>query len=156
MSELHVFGIGSPFGDDRLGWEVIDRLQHERVLTPYIPHRLQLIRCDRPGMQLLEMMKPAQAAWIVDAVKSGSAIGTLHVFHNEDIEQVDTRLTTHAFGVAEAIKMGKILNMLPLQVTFYGIEIGASALVFELSPPIIAAIDELARRLQQAIVQVMA
>ena len=151
LIELLVLGIGSPFGDDQLGWDVVKLLEQSPALQPMLPDRLALICCDRPGMHLLELMKPAQTVFLIDAVKTGAAIGTLHRFQNQDIETVGNALSTHGLGVAEAMKMGAILNTLPPTVILYGIEIGDNPLQFTLSKPIEEAVKALVSLLEQDI-----
>jgi len=148
MIELHILGIGSPFGDDQLGWEAIQLLQQSPVLQPFIPRRLQLTRCDRPGMQLLELMRTAQTVFLIDAVKTGSPLGTIHCFQNKDIETVSNALSTHAFGVAEAIKIGAALNTLPQTIILYGIEIGDVQFQFTPSKRIAHAVKALSVRIE--------
>ena len=151
MTELRVFGIGSPFGDDKLGWDVIKRLQQSTTLYPYIPYRLELMCCDRPGMHLLELMRGAQSVFIIDAIKSGNKIGTIHRLENEEIKDMSHHFSTHALGVAEAMTMGSILKELPEQVVLYGVEIGEVECQFSFSKPIMHAIEALATRLEKII-----
>jgi len=144
---LRVLGIGSPFGDDRLGWEVIDLLQQNASINRYIPHYLQLVSSDRPGLHLLELMRGATTVFLVDAVNVGAAVGTLHYFVQEEIEVLDDALSTHAIGIAEAIRMGAVLNDLPPNISLYGLEIGEVQIQPRLSGPIRQAIDVLSERL---------
>ncbi len=124
MTDLRVFGIGSPFGDDQLGWAVINKLQQQASLHHYSPHRLQMACCDRPGMHLLELMRHAKTVFLIDAVKAGTTIGTLHCFTNDAIENRGNTLSTHGLGIAEAMTMGAALGELPEHVILYGIDIG--------------------------------
>ncbi len=156
MIELHVLGIGSPFGDDQLGWEVLRLLQQRTRLSHYIPQQLCLTCCDRPGMHLLELMRHAKNVFLIDAVKTGSSIGTLHSFENEEIEEIRGALSTHAIGVADVIKMGSILHNLPQQVILYGIEIGDVSVQFKITEPIILAIKKLSLRIEQDIMTFLA
>ena len=54
MSKLRVIGIGSPFGDDQLGWLVVRLLQQHPSLHQFTKDSLELLCSDRPGMYLLE------------------------------------------------------------------------------------------------------
>lgn len=155
MNELRVLGIGSPFGDDQLGWEVVKLLQQRATLSQFIPDRLHLAYCDRPGMQLLELMRHAQTVILIDAIKTGAVIGTLHQFKNQDIEAMSNSLSTHAFGIAEAMKMGAVLHELPPNVLLYGVEIGDISFQFNLSEPIIRAINDLSDQLEKDILHAL-
>ncbi len=152
MSDLCVIGIGSPFGDDQLGWEVVKLLLQRPALQPFIPNPLQLLYCDRPGMYLLELMRDTQTVFIIDAVKTGAEIGSFHRFQNEEIAAITTTLSTHGLGVAEAMKMGATLQILPPTVILYGIEIDDIQLQFTRSEPIEQAVQKLVIRLEKDIV----
>lgn len=151
MSDLRVLGIGSPFGDDQLGWEVIKLLQQKPSLYPFMPHQLQLRCCDRPGIHLLELMRDASSVFLIDAVKTGAAMGSLHYLKNEEISQIASNLSTHALGIAEAMAMGAALQELPSSVVLYGIEIADIQVQFTLRPSIADAIHALALRIENDI-----
>lgn len=153
MSELRVLGIGSPFGDDQLGWEVVKLLEKCPNLNPFVPSQLQLICCDRPGMYLLELMRNASTVFLIDAVKTGGVRGTLHRFKNQEIEAVNSPLSSHALGVAYAIKMGRALDDLPLNVILYGIEISDINYQSRLSKTITQAIKTLSKQITNDIFQ---
>ena len=155
MIDLHVLGIGSPFGDDQLGWEVIKLLQQKATLWPFIPRQLHIACCDRPGMHLLELMRAAQTVFLIDAVKTGATVGTLHRFQNEEIENVNNSLSSHALGIAEAMKIGTILNILPQKIILYGVEINEVQLQFALSKPIIKAIKALSLQIESDILSAL-
>ena len=153
MSQLRVFGIGSPFGDDQLGWEVVKLLEQCLDLKPFIPDRLQLICCDRPGTHLLELMRDASIVFLIDAVKTGGVCGSLHHFKNQEIEAISNPLSSHAIGVAEVMKMGRALDELPSSVILYGIEIGDIYYQSNLSEPIIKAVKILSKQIKDDILQ---
>lgn len=151
MSELHVLGLGSPFDDDQLGWDVVKLLQQCPKLSRFTPSQLHLEYCDRPGMHLLELMRPAKTVFLIDALKTGAAIGTLHCFQNDEIESIGDTLSTHALGIGEVMKVGGVLQLLPQQIVLYGIEIGDIHCQFTLSEPIKGAIKQLAVRIENDI-----
>ena len=143
MNELRVLGIGSPFGDDQLGWEVVKLLQKSIDLNQFTSDQVQLSCCDRPGMYLLALMRDANTVFLIDAIKAGAACGTLHRFKNQEIEAMSNPLSSHTLGVAEAMKMGRALDDLPPNVILYGIEIGEINYQSSLSEPIINACTHL-------------
>lgn len=153
MNELRVLGIGSPFGDDQSGWEVVKLLEKCPDFNSFTPNQLQFICCDRPGMYLLELMRGANTVFLIDAVKTSSACGTLHRFKNQEIETVNSPLSSHALGVAYAIKMGRALNELPQNVILYGIEIGDIHHQNHLSKPVIQAVKTLSQHVMHDILQ---
>ena len=155
MTKLHVLGIGSPFGDDQLGWEVVKLLQQKPTLHCFGPDQLHIDHYDRPGMHLLELMKPAQTVFLIDAIKTGAIIGTIHRFQNEEIEGIGDRLSTHDLGISAAMKIGAILQVLPPKVVLYGIEISDAPFQFALSEPIKQAIKALSVRVESEILSIL-
>ncbi|MGD8568607.1 MAG: hydrogenase maturation protease [Gammaproteobacteria bacterium] len=121
-----VVGIGSPFGMDRLGWQVIDYLKRQHQMTSSVKANVNLVCCDRPGMALLDFIKDADLAILVDAVLGGAA-GTIHqleVGQWDQLKQSDSPFSSHDVGVAETLTLGDKLNMLPERIVLYGIEVG--------------------------------
>lgn len=155
MNKIEVLGIGSPFGDDQLGWHVIEQLKQFPSLTPFIPQQLTLNDYDRPGLSLLERIKNSDTVFLVDAIKSESPIASLHRFENQAIETVNSSLSSHNIGLASVIHMGRILNLLPPHLILYGIEIGETSSSSKLSPPVLKAIDELTTQIEQEILSLL-
>ncbi len=123
---IKVLGIGSPFGDDRAGWETIEQLKQQKALVPFISRGLQLTCHDRPGMHLLSLLEGATAVYLIDAVKTGAAMpGSIHRYEGQAIQKASSStLSSHDIGVLEALELGFVLNLLPKTVVVYGIEIG--------------------------------
>lgn len=122
MSRIRIIGIGSPAGDDRAGWWVIDALRGSGVLEQ-TPHAVEAISLDRPGAQLISHFRGADAVILIDAIKSGGAPGTVH--RVDDIARLDDYhgLSSHGFGLASALKLARALDTLPECLIVYGIEI---------------------------------
>jgi len=120
-----ITGVGSPFGADRLGWLAIDGLEQSN-LRDHVPDlRLNFAQADRPGALLLEQLRGVDAAIIIDAMQTGSPPGTLRTFTPEQLLTQNTGLlSSHAFGVVEAVSLGFTLGELPMQLSIIGIEVG--------------------------------
>lgn len=156
MTVLRVIGIGSPFGDDRLGWQAIDLLKKCTRLRMYSDMQLQLLCCDRPGLSLLEKMRDADTVFLIDAIYSDASPGTYYCLENEAIMGIKTLMhSTHAFGVTEAMKLGKSLNILPKKVVLYGLAVGEILNHTDISLPVLEAIDGLVIQLEQAILRLL-
>ncbi|OGV45519.1 MAG: hypothetical protein A3F46_06705 [Legionellales bacterium RIFCSPHIGHO2_12_FULL_42_9] len=155
MSTLHVLGIGSPFGDDHLGFYAINILKQRPKLAQLSPQQLHLDYCDRPGMYLLELIKATQKVFLIDAIKTGAAIGTLHCFKNEKIESINSNLSTHALGIGEAMKIGAALKILPPNIVLYGIEIGDISGQLTMSNTIEHALTMLCVRIERDILSLL-
>lgn len=126
MKLIKVLGIGSPFGDDQVGWKVAEVLKKHMSTYVNTPQHLIIESHDRPGMRLIELMSGASAVFIIDAVKSNSEAGTIHRFKNNEIFAAETRFSTHDIGVSQALQLGSALNLLPDNIIVYGIEIDTS------------------------------
>lgn len=142
MSDIRILGIGSPFGDDQLGWHTIDAL---KTLTDKIDIILE--KLDRPGTQLLEYMQGAEYVYLIDAIQSAQPPGTLHRIENQNIEKTQTPISSHNIGLAETITLGRTLHCLPPHLVLYGIELESIQTLTSLSKPVQAAIPRLAQQL---------
>ena len=69
----------------------------------------------------------AEVLWLVDAVSSGSAAGTVLRIDaaEQELPTELFRASTHHLGLAEAVELARALGRLPARTVFYGIE-GAS------------------------------
>lgn len=122
MKEIKIIGIGSPFGDDRLGWLAIDMLKKSNSKDIFC----DLIVCDRPGMKLLELLHDADEVYLIDAVQADSPVGTIHRFTIDDVSSSRSlQMSSHGFGLVEALQLAQALENLPPKLIIFGIEIGS-------------------------------
>ncbi len=133
---IKILGIGSPFGDDQVGWKVVEALKVHMIVHPDI----QLMSCDRPGIRLIELMRGGSSIILIDAVKTGQKKGVIHRLEGEDIQALNTVFSTHDIGIAEALQIGSALNELPKHIVLYGIEIDEVEVDSTLSEPVQRAV----------------
>jgi hydrogenase maturation protease len=114
-NDLLIVGIGSPFGADRAGWSAIDLLRLEREFSGF---RMEV--ADRPGANLLGLLRDVPAAILLDALWCDSPPGTLHRLDPANLA-LDTRTSNHGFGVADALALGQVLGTLPRRLALLGI-----------------------------------
>ncbi len=122
LTPLRVIGVGSPFGCDRLGWEVADELARKGLAAGFPAGRLSIRSCDRPGAALLDIMAGAELAIIIDAMTAGLPPGTIRCFSAEELDSDAALLSSHGFGVASTLALGQALDMLPARLYVLGIE----------------------------------
>jgi hydrogenase maturation protease len=123
MSDVKVIGIGSPFGHDSLGWQVIDHLRRQYSQNKLRPERINLIETDRPGINLIQLMQGAKAVILVDAILDDHRHGeTIQLNKSQLIRQQDT-LSSHNLDVASAIALAEKLQLLPETVMIFGLGI---------------------------------
>ena len=121
-----VIGIGSPFGADTLGWQVVEQLKFQQ---PPLSNNIRLETCDRPGTLLLEYMKGAKAAILVDAVKGGIP-GNVKLVSKKHLLQQSVLQSSHQLGVTETIALGEKLSLLPCELRLIGIEVGNTSTLY--------------------------
>lgn len=123
MKSIRVIGIGSPIGDDQIGWVIVDRLRNQ--MANQSQTEIDFLVLDRPGLNLLSYFEAFSHVIIIDAVVAHGEIGKVHKLTKNDILNATSVLTTHEISVAAALQLGEQLNMLPEFVSLYGIEIAA-------------------------------
>ncbi len=143
-----VLGIGNmDRGDDAAGRAVA------RMLQGSVPDDLEVAELDGEATTLLARFEGAGAAFLVDACRSGAAAGTVRRI-DVAVTQVPQGLfglSTHGFGVAEAIELGRALGQLPPRCIVYAIEGASFQIGAPLSPAVAAAVADVAARLRTEI-----
>jgi hydrogenase maturation protease len=113
-----VIGVGNEFRrDDGVGLVVARRIAQE---CPEIT----VIEQSGEGAALMETWQNDETVFLIDAVSSGAAPGTIHRLdaHEQEIPAQFFSYSTHAFSVAEAIELARVLNNLPSRLIVYGVE----------------------------------
>ena len=126
LDRVHIVGVGSPFGDDRLGWVAAETLQRSSAVNALEPGRIVISILDRPGAMLLAHCHDADHVIVMDAVRSGAVPGTRHRLSVSDLADSRLPATSHGFGVAAALELARVLGGLPDRLLLYGIEMDAS------------------------------
>jgi len=138
---LRLIGVGNRWrGDDAAGLVVAARLRAR------LPRGIDVIEHRGEPIDLIEAFEGAQAAWLVDAVCSGAQPGTLYRFDAGErrLPAGLFRVSTHRFGLADALELARALGRLPPRVVVYGIEGSRFAPGGPLSPAVAAAAERLA------------
>lgn len=155
MKNVCVLGIGSPFGDDQLGWEVVDALSNDNSLQKYMPQSLQLNKLDRPGLLLLSYLQDVDTVIIIDAMVSDGKVGMIHRLCNQEITLMKNLISSHHISIPEALKLGDKLNMLPRKIVLYGIEIDPCYLNNGISEKVKLSINHLIHTIHQEIMELL-
>ena len=100
------------------------------------------------GAALIELWQGADTVILIDAVHSGAKPGTIHRLdaHAQPIAKRFFRLSTHAFGLAEAVELARALGRLPPRLIVYGVEGKSFEAGVGLSPGVAAAAQEVVER----------
>ena len=145
---LTIIGIGSPIAGDQLGWQVIDQLQqlrqhHDIKLDTYGPlelanqiqstEQIQLIKLDRPGSGLLDYLDVEGKVILIDAIMSEQHDfgDVICLDAHQLVAPVDTvatgeqpsLLSSHGFGLKEALQLAKQLKRLPRDCLIMGLNL---------------------------------
>jgi hydrogenase maturation protease len=113
---MTILGYGNPDrGDDAAGPLVAQRLRAAGIDA-------QVFTLD--GLSLLQSWHDLDDVVIIDAVVTGSEPGTIFEWLADELEldQIDFPSSTHSFGLAEAIELGRALQCLPRRLRVVGIE----------------------------------
>ncbi len=132
-----IIGIGSPYGADQLGWQVVDQLKTRQAVLS--TRNIRLETCDRPGTLLLDYLKGVQKAILIDAIEGGTS-GNVRTLNKQQLLHQYTVRSSHEFGVAETITLGEKLNLLPEELVLYGVETGDIAQQKQISMEVINSI----------------
>ncbi len=114
-----VIGIGNPCrGDDSIGRIVVRKIKRRNLPV------LRAVEHEGEGTSLMELWKGASHVIIVDAVNSGSVTGTIHRFDAllQSLPGQIFNVSTHAFGLTEAVELARALKQLPARFVVFGVE----------------------------------
>lgn len=139
-ARLHIIGIGSPFGDDRFGWEAAEALRQCARISAAPPGRIEISVLDRPGAMLSTPWQASDVVILLDAVRSGAAPGTWHRLEAGDLVAAGALCSTHGFGIVPAIELARVLGNMPSRLLLRGMEADSEWTGFALSPALVAAL----------------
>ncbi|MBX6388672.1 MAG: hydrogenase maturation protease [Frankia sp.] len=145
---LTVVGVGNPYrGDDAAGLLVV----RELAAAGRCPLGTEIVEYPGEPTGLLSVWADAGAAWLVDAAIFDAPPGTVHraVITEDTREDLDKLLppglrasSTHALGVADALRLASTLSQLPPRLVIYAIRAADLTTGAAISPPVAAAVRE--------------
>ncbi|HEU0001717.1 MAG TPA: hydrogenase maturation protease [Ktedonobacteraceae bacterium] len=141
-----IIGVGNSYrGDDGVGPAVLALLREER------PSGTRLLECDGDCSALLDAWHGADAVMLIDAVSSGAPPGTVYRFDAlaQALPREVSFQSTHAFGVAEALALGRALGQLPANLIIYAVEGKAFTTGMGLSPEVELAVYEIVQQVKR-------
>ncbi len=148
-TRIKVIGVGNAWrGDDAAGLLVARRLQAD-----HLP-QVQISECLGTLSDIQEAWQDAAGVFVVDAVVSGGLPGTIHRFDalgDGMPVQLSRSPSSHGWGVAEALALGRLFQALPPVLIIYGIEGKNFDPGHKVSPEVAAAIPAAADRIRREI-----
>ncbi|MCB1486231.1 MAG: hydrogenase maturation protease [Bauldia sp.] len=147
-----IVGIGNPErGDDGVGRVVVRRL------TEMVGTDVETVEHDGEAASLLDCLEGARTAFLIDACVSGAPPGTAHRIDLADdagiLPDLQFGLSTHGFGLAEAIALGRALGALPPRSIVYAVEAASFETGAGLSPAVAQAVETVARMVADEVMQ---
>jgi hydrogenase maturation protease len=145
VTAVRVIALGNPHaGDDGAALRAVVELDDHA----------EVVRAGRPGPGLLELLSGNGAVVLVDVIRSGAAPGTVVSCPLDDL--VDSAVATssvssHGFGPAEALRLGRALGRGLVPGCFVGIEGACFEPGAGLSASVRAAMPELVRAVRAAL-----
>lgn len=114
-----IVGIGSPTGNDRLGWDVSQFLAGQ-LPSPWT------IRQARVPTDLLDWLEGCERLHLVDACPVVQEVGRVHRLEWPDPRILQSRTaTSHDYDVPQVLRLAERLGQLPEQVVVWAIEVDA-------------------------------
>jgi hydrogenase maturation protease len=147
-----VIGVGNAVrGDDAVGLAVAARVRDRA------PEGVHVVECEQEPTRLLDAWAGADVALVVDAAASGTPPGTIHRFDasGDPLPVRVFRSSTHAFGVGDAVELGRALDRLPAKVVVYGVEGAGFGAGAALSEPARVAVEEVAESILADVEEVL-
>jgi hydrogenase maturation protease len=114
-----IIGIGNEYRcDDGVGL-VIARTLRERL-----PGSVSVKEESGEGAALIEAWQGYERVILIDAISSGSTQGTIFKIDGRKKKVLAKffHSSSHAFGLAEAIELSRVMKTLPQELLIYGIE----------------------------------
>lgn len=118
MTRVLAVGIGSPHGDDQVGWLVA------RALAEMMPGKVHVKTARQPA-ELLDWLKDVEHLIVCDACQAGGEAGKLYRWTwPTDSLATDERSGSHDLTLPFVLALAERLGKLPERVTVWGIELG--------------------------------
>lgn len=138
---VRAVGVGSPNGDDSLGWEVVRCLGQRQDIEVFTVEG---------GQRILDILDGQGTLLLIDAMVAGGLPGTIHRFEWPDARIEGLRPgSTHQMNPAEALQLASVLGIAPDRVIVFGIEPEVITPQPGLSPCVQAAVPELVGRITE-------
>lgn len=141
-----VIGVGNRYrGDDAVGLLVAEELK--RLRLPNVAVKL----CPDGGLSLIDVWQGAESVIVVDAVRSNGVAGNIARVSHEDVDRLAVvgTVSSHGFGVGEAVRMAQALGGLPAKLVIYGIEAQNFEPGAAMSPEVAAAVEQVVQLIAQ-------
>ena len=143
MPQKWVIGVGSPHGNDQVGWLVADALWQDS------PRDFRIVKVSSP-VDIISQTESVDCLWLCDACVGGSPEGTVWRWTWPDASLESRQFSgTHDFDLCAALRLAEKLGKLPKQVVVWGVEIQACEISSEVSAPVMDAIPKIVQAMRK-------
>jgi hydrogenase maturation protease len=127
-------------GDDAAGLLVVRRLRQLGV---------EAQEQNGESLKLIETWRGAQNVVLIDTVVTGRRIGKVTIWDatTDPLVGDPFHCSTHAFGVAGAVELARILGWLPSSLRIYGIEGKRFKIGTPPSPAVLRCVEQIAQQI---------
>ena len=134
MISTLVVGLGSPYGDDQVGWIACEQLKKE------LGHlqKIAFVTTDRSGLDWLSRISEAGQVVFIDAMRSGEIPGTIRKIdlNTAQWNKSAASLSSHGISLNDAIEVAQSLGDFPEVSSVWAIEIDQCNIDSDLSEPV--------------------
>ena len=113
---VRVIGIGSPVAGDSVGIELVRQLQADQQWRA--SEEIEWLLLERPGAALLNYFAEVETVVLVDALEGGAEVTRIDP---DELLSGSGAISSHHFGVAEALQLAQALGQLPPRLLLYGV-----------------------------------
>lgn len=122
---IKIIGIGSPNGEDRLGWQAVEQLQATEFGREFADHDVEFVANALPGPPLFSALENSDLAILIDAMHSKADAGTVREVQPREIANTLIPLSTHGLDLPQCLKLAETMGRPPRALCIIGIEVGA-------------------------------
>jgi|694.fasta_scaffold11749_4 hydrogenase maturation protease len=143
INEKQLFvGVGSPNGDDIIGWQVARCLERSSRL-PFV------IKITESPVDILDWIEAYDRLVIIDAFQ-GERVGKLWRWEWNDRQWAQQRWSgTHDFGLVPTLHLAEELGWLPQQTTIWGVEANYFEKGNEMTSELATKVEHIAAEIEQ-------
>ena len=115
-----VVGLGSPYGNDQLGWILVDELEKKSIPS------LTIFKSKGDGSDWFHEISDYEQVVFVDALLSDDPAGSVIEITSDDLLDGSTKLSgsTHSISLSDSIVLAKTLGLLNVPTRILGASIG--------------------------------
>jgi len=115
-----IVALGSPHGDDQVGWEVAQQLQTR--LGGQMSGVIRIERVTTPW-DFVSWVQQTMRMILIDACQTGALAGTIHQWQPHQLNHFPRRCaSSHGGSLPQALEMAAQLGRLPAKITIVAIE----------------------------------